>query len=147
MFKLSSNNPVVQRSQCYTALTPGHFLIGAPLTALPDVDLTNIPDNRLKKFKLIQKQLQLFWKRWINEYVTTLQNRTKWKTIQADLKLNDMVLIRDENTPPLQWTLGRIIKTYQGVDNKVRVVDIKTPRGVLCRNISKLCKLPIEEIS
>lgn len=47
----------------FTPLTPGHFLIGAPLTALPELDIQEVSDNRLPKYKLIQKMYQHFWSR------------------------------------------------------------------------------------
>ena len=35
-----------------TPLIPGHFLIGGPLTALPNSDLKTKPDNQLKQFEI-----------------------------------------------------------------------------------------------
>lgn len=58
-------------------LTPGHFLVGAPLTSLPDIDTTVIYLNRLDRWQLIQRNVQEFWKRWTHEYLTTLQIKTK----------------------------------------------------------------------
>lgn len=61
-------------------LTPGHFLVGGPLSQLPDPDYTSTPMNRLHSWQLIQQKLQLFWKRWKSEYLAQLQGRTKrWK--------------------------------------------------------------------
>lgn len=39
----------------FNSLTPGHFLVGGPLTALPNLDLTEVPINRLKFWQLITK--------------------------------------------------------------------------------------------
>ncbi|XP_008179890.1 uncharacterized protein LOC103308389 [Acyrthosiphon pisum] len=44
------------------ALTPGHFLIGAPLVALPDSDVTQIPINRLRRWQLLDQFHQSLWK-------------------------------------------------------------------------------------
>lgn len=46
------------------ALTPGHFLIGGPITGLLNIDLSNVPINRLKHWQLVTHQMQNFWKRW-----------------------------------------------------------------------------------
>ncbi|XP_062538321.1 uncharacterized protein LOC134206605 [Armigeres subalbatus] len=59
-------------------LTPGHFLVGSALKAVPDVDVTEIPFNRLKKWQQTQKLVQQIWNRWNREYLITLQPRSKW---------------------------------------------------------------------
>lgn len=42
------------------ALTPGHFLIGTALFALPETSVTDIPSNR---YQLLMQFQQSFWKR------------------------------------------------------------------------------------
>lgn len=46
-----------------TALTPGHFLTGRSLTALPEPDLMKFPENPLKKFQNLQLVAQHCWSR------------------------------------------------------------------------------------
>ncbi|XP_049309489.1 uncharacterized protein LOC125777807 [Bactrocera dorsalis] len=60
------------------ALTPGDFLIGSPLLAVPEPDIKQIPSNRLKQWQLVRQIQQGFWKRWSEEYLTILQRRNKW---------------------------------------------------------------------
>ncbi|XP_062558124.1 uncharacterized protein LOC134223001 [Armigeres subalbatus] len=50
-------------------LTPGHFLVGANLQAVPDADLRGIPGNRLEAYDVVQKHLQNIWARWYPEYL------------------------------------------------------------------------------
>ncbi|GFW51587.1 hypothetical protein TNCV_4212651 [Trichonephila clavipes] len=40
-----------------------------------------------------------------------------------------MVIIKEDNLPSCQWSLGRINNIYPGKDSKVRVVEVKTTRG------------------
>jgi len=56
--------------------------------------------DRLDRWQMIQRTVQLFWKRWAAEYVSNLQSRVKWKTLQKNLKINDLVLLQDDNLPP-----------------------------------------------
>lgn len=126
-------------------LTPGHFLIGGPLTALPDIDITELPINRLDRWQIVQKITQNFWKRWSREYLTSLQGRTKWTREQNNLNIDDVVLIQDNNAPPLRWKLGRISELHKGKDDKVRIVTLQTAGGAYKRAINKLCKLPLSE--
>ncbi|KAI8431622.1 hypothetical protein MSG28_016101 [Choristoneura fumiferana] len=58
--------------------------------------------------------------RWHIEYLNNLQARNKWYSQVNNLELNDLVLIKDENSPPLQWRRGRVIEVYKGTDQIVR---------------------------
>jgi len=127
-------------------LTPGHFLIGTSLLALPEESLLDIPSNRINRYQLITQFQQSFWKRWSREYVTQLQQRNKWKNtaINDEIQVGRLVLIRDENLPPLKWRTGRICKLHAGTDGLVRVVSLKTGGGVIQRSLPKICVLPNE---
>jgi len=45
-------------------LSPGHFLIGAPLTSLPEPDFTSTTINSLSRWQRVQRFNQQLWKRW-----------------------------------------------------------------------------------
>ncbi|XP_072392178.1 uncharacterized protein [Diabrotica undecimpunctata] len=126
-------------------LTPGHFLIGTPLTAFPEIDVTNTPVNRLSIWKQISKIQQSFWKRWSADYLNNLQHRPKWLLPNTDIKVNDLVLITSENTPPLRWPLARVIESISSKDGKVRIVRVRTADGEYIRPITKLIPLPLSE--
>jgi len=55
-----------------------------------------------------------------------------------------VVLLRDQNAPPMLWRLGRVIRTYPGKDGSIRVVDVKTNTEIYQRPVTKLSILPIE---
>lgn len=126
-----------------TPLTPGHFIIGRSLTSLPQKDYLNASDNILSRFQHIERLRQQFWNRWQKEYVSELQERTKWRMCKDSLKLNTLVVIKEDNLPPLKWKLGRIVTIYPGTDGISRVADIKTSTGVIRRAFTKICPLPV----
>lgn len=47
-------SPVSNDQSGYTALTPGYFLIGAPLILPAEPDCTRIPLNRVKRWKMVK---------------------------------------------------------------------------------------------
>lgn len=55
-----------------------------------------------------------------------------------------MVVIKEENTPPTRWKLGRITKVVPGSDGLIRVAEVQTQSGIIKRPISKLCQLPLQ---
>lgn len=123
-------------------LTPGHFLIGCPLTSIIENDISSIPDNRLSSWSKCVQIKQHFWKRWMLEYLHTLQTRSKWTTKEANLRVNDMVLLMDNSFPPLHWPIARVVDVITGSDGMVRAALVKTKNGQFTRAISKLCPLP-----
>ncbi|XP_049869025.1 uncharacterized protein LOC126368869 [Pectinophora gossypiella] len=126
-------------------LTPGHFLIGRPLTALPAAQLLDCNTNRLDRYQRLEQIRQHFWRRWSSEYVSELQQRTKWKVRSKALRLNDLVLLKDDSVPPLCWRLGRVNKMFPGSDGVPRVADVMTSRGLVRRAINRICLLPTED--
>lgn len=124
-------------------LTPGHFLIGRPLTSLPapSGEIKN-PKNR---YTLIENLRQQFWTRWRQEYLAELQQRTKCRLHQQNLQIGDLVVFKEEGLPPLKWKMGRVQKVYPGSDGIVRVADFKTYRGTERRAVNKVCPLTNQE--
>uniref|UniRef100_A0A0A9YQQ8 Pol polyprotein n=1 Tax=Lygus hesperus TaxID=30085 RepID=A0A0A9YQQ8_LYGHE len=128
----------------FNPLTPGHFLIGAPLLARPEHDLTDVQLNRLNRWQLVSHSLQSFWLRWRKEYLHTLMQRTKWTTPELNVEVGDMVLLYDAATSPLSWPLGRVEEVKPGSDGIVRVVRVRTPSGSILRPTNKVVGLPRE---
>jgi hypothetical protein len=128
-------------------LTPGHFLIGEPLNCFPEYDFTEVPINRLARWEFVERLRQQFWKRWTKEYLTQFQSRSKWKTdavTTGSLDIGKMVVLAEDNLPPLQWKIGRIVETHPGDDGKIRVVTVRTAQGTLKRAARKVCVVPVE---
>ncbi|XP_050065611.1 uncharacterized protein LOC126554599 [Aphis gossypii] len=125
-------------------LTPGHFLIGQPLLAVPDMPVPESCARVINRWKLLHQCHQSFWRRWSTEYLSSLQVRSKWTNDVPNLKCGDMVVVKDPN-PPMTWRLGRIIDVTPGNDGVVRVVKLNTALGELTRPVVKLVKLPMEQ--
>lgn len=124
------------------ALTPGHFIIGAPLLSPPEPELScQSPSyiNRWQKLKVLHHH---FACRWKEEYLKEMHKRIKWKYPQRNFSIGDLVIIRQDKLPPNEWRLGRIEKVFPGHDNNVRVAEIRTSTGVIRRPIVKLVLLP-----
>eukprot|EP00102_Acyrthosiphon_pisum_P022977 XP_016660187.1 PREDICTED: uncharacterized protein LOC100165995 [Acyrthosiphon pisum] len=48
------------------------------LTAIPGTDETPLPINRLNRWCRVSQYSQNLWKRWSREYLSQLQERSKW---------------------------------------------------------------------
>ncbi|XP_055589930.1 uncharacterized protein LOC129742106 [Uranotaenia lowii] len=127
------------------ALTPAHFLIGSRMTDLPDKDIRHVPTNRLTHYQQRQQLFQHYWHRWSREYLTELQKYSKIRRPHR-IQVGDVVVLREDNLPPLNWPLARIVAVHPGDDDVVRVVTVKTATGVYKRSAYRLCPLPIDEV-
>jgi hypothetical protein len=132
-------------------ITPGHFLIGEPLTSISERDLTTTRINRLTQWQRVEQMRQHFWHRWQREYLVQNINRSKQlrgsgsRPSTPALEVGSMVILVEDNTPPLQWKLGRIVELHPGSDGVVRVVSVKTVKGIFKRATRKVCVLPANE--
>lgn len=127
------------------ALTPAHLIVGRRLIAPLQFDYTEIPDNRLQRWRLIQKMSQQFWQQWHQEYITQLIERSKWTQNRENVKVGSVVLVKMENLPPTHWPLARVTQTFNGDDGRVRNVEIRIGNATYSRGINKIAVLPIDD--
>ncbi|XP_057339417.1 uncharacterized protein LOC130676927 [Microplitis mediator] len=126
-----------------TALTPGHFLIGEPLIAVPGPLLLENNTATLSRWQQLQQMFQTFWTRWSSEYLQRHQSISKWHHPSNIFKVGSLVLLTDERFPPSKWPLARVLALHPGRDGLTRVVTLKTATTELVGPIAKLCVLPI----
>ena len=138
--------PLSSHPDDFLPLTPGHLLIGTSLTTFPQSDLRNIPVNRLSSWEVAQQMRHHFWERWHKEYLNEQISRSKWKTSsnQEDIIIGTLVVIKEDNLPPMSWKLGRITAVHPGEDGIIRAVTVQDPSGAHKRALKKLYPLPIE---
>ncbi|XP_055714211.1 uncharacterized protein LOC129808457 [Phlebotomus papatasi] len=136
--------PMSENPEDLNILCPSMFLTGAALTQLPEPNLQHLNMTHLDKWQVCQRLAQDLSKRWKTEYLNTLQQRNRWNTERIDLRVGDMVLLVDELMPSTAWPLGRVVQTFPGNDGRVRVVNVKTIKGIYRRPITKVVYLPMK---
>jgi hypothetical protein len=53
-----------------------------------------------------------------------------------------LVLLKEENQPPMQWKMGIIEQVFPGKDSTLRVVTVRSSSTALKRAIHKLVPVP-----
>lgn len=120
-------------------LTPAHFLASGPTLTIIETER----DERTR-WELTQRIFHDLWKRWRVEYLSQLSARSKWRSTQPNIKIDDVVIIHDANLAASKWALGRVIELHPGKDGLVRVVSLKTKAGIIKRPVVKLSILPTD---
>ena len=135
--------PISSNPNDYSALTPAHFLIGEPIIAPPQPEISS-NKHILNRWQLIQSLHQQFAKEYKKEYLQRLINRPKWNKIVSEIKTNDLVLLTESNIHCTDWPMARILEVHPGKDNITRVVTLKTKDNkIFKRPITKIRYLPI----
>ena len=106
-------------------LTPAHLLMQRKIICLPP-GVFEKTDIYRKKWRQVQFLANLFWERWLKEYIPTLQQRGKWRRVLSYIKPDSLVLLVNDNSPRGHWNLGRVLEMYSGPDGLVRTVKVKT---------------------
>ena len=121
------------------ALTPNHLLLLKREPLLPPGLFEKDDLYSRRRWKQVQYLAELFWKRWVREYLPLQQERQKWTQVRQNLKSGDVVMIVDDSAPRNSWLLGRVTQTIPDSKGLVRRVLVKTKTNILERPVDKLC--------
>lgn len=138
-----NNRPLTKLSndmEDFLPLTPNHLLCVKGGVTTPCGNF-KMGDVYRKRWKYVQQLTDQFWRRWLKEYIPTLQGRKKWHTVERNLSVGDLVMIANELTPRHVWPLGIVKEINQGRDGLVRSVRVKTKSTELVRPITKIILL------
>ncbi|XP_038139099.1 uncharacterized protein LOC119782277 [Cyprinodon tularosa] len=121
--------PVSNDPEMPTILTPAMLLTQKSSTVSAPSGQFKMGDLQGKQWKHVQCLADTFWKRWKQEYLSTLQVRRKWTRLEKNIKVGDVVLLKDNQAHRNDWPIGIIVKTLPSSDKIVRKVEVKTTKG------------------
>ena len=122
-------------------LTPNHILLLRDESSMPAGVFKPNDQYSRRRWRQCQFLADLFWARWLKEYLPTLQQRQKWFLPSRNLKIGDIILIKDETVKRGQWPLARVMEVMTAKDGYVRSARVKTSSTILTRPVNKLCLL------
>ena len=106
-------------------LTPNHLLTQKSQVVLPPPGVFQRADlYSRKRWRLVQHLANEFWQRWRKSFLQSLQSRQKWIARHRNLQVDDVVILKDDNSPRNLWKLASVDQTYPDDDGLVRKVRI-----------------------
>ena len=122
------------------AMTPADLLI---VRTSPPVSLGNFSQGDMlrRRWRYIQHLVDMFWKRYLREYITQLQKRHRWANEKKSVKSGDVVLVIDESSPRKQWPKALVLEARDGRDGLVRSLRLRCRGHVITRPITKVVPL------
>ena len=141
-------------------LTPSHFLSLNPKTGIPESEVevddgdyqgrTSSSAKLMQVWKKGQRQLNNFWRIWMNEYLTSLRERK-----QAYLKgprtqsctypaVGDVVIVREKGVSRGCWKIGKITSLKTSEDDEIRSAEVQLPsKRMIRRPLNQLYPLEV----
>ncbi|XP_055605993.1 uncharacterized protein LOC129754138 [Uranotaenia lowii] len=133
-------------SEEFEALTPNHFLLGSSngvkQPPVPIEERRSLRDS----WDLIQHELNIFWDRWVKEYLPVIRRQTKWFAPTRQVEVGDLVLVIDSKTRN-GWIRGKVRETIVAPDGNVRRVVVDTANGPIRRAVHYLALLDVSNDS
>ena len=136
------------------ALTPNSLLFGRTLEQTnlvsngeqtpTNYDITT--DGFLSKYKHLEKVIDEFWNIWRRDYLLELRQLQKINESKGvKPKVNDNVIIYEDNIPRQLWKLGRIVEIYKSNDGRERGAKVKVGKTnqLIDRPLNKLSPLEL----
>jgi len=126
-------------------LTPNHILQMKSTRALPPPGRFEPTDLYIRKrWRRVQYLTEVFWGRWKREYLLSLNERQKWTKPRRNLLVGDVVMVKDESTPRMEWPLAIITEVQPDADEvkiSVGTKDLGGNTRLLERPVQKLVLL------
>lgn len=107
---------LLTQKACATSAPPGKF---------------NIKDMYKSQWKQVQNLAYTLWKRWKQEYLSTLQTLRKWTDEKPNVQEGDVVLLKDPQVKCNECPMGFVTKIIPSADGKVCKLEVKAIKQVL----------------
>ena len=107
-------------------ITPNHLVLMKTKVALsPPGNFVKAELYAAKRWRRLQYSAEQFWSRWKREYLLNLTLRQKCHVPLHNLKVNDVVIIKEDTLPRNEWHMGRVIETMEESDGFVHHVKVQ----------------------
>ncbi|XP_068756492.1 uncharacterized protein [Montipora capricornis] len=106
-------------------LTPNHLLTLKTKVVLPPPGMFQSADlYSRERWRRVQHLANECWCRWRKEYLTSLQQRSKWNKPRKNLAVGDIVMVKDDSLSRNCWQLARVSQANISNDGHVRTVQV-----------------------
>ena len=124
-----------------SVLTPNDLLLLQANDSFPSGTFKSTDNYVKRKWHQSQYLSNIFWRRWIREYIPSLQERTKWLSSRRNIEVNEIVLLVDETVPRGKWPLARVTEAKPDRHGHVRTIKVLCNGKDKCRPITKVVLL------
>lgn len=107
-------------------LTPNHLLTMKSSVPLPPPGKFVAEDvYARKRWCRVQYLTEQFWSRWRKEYLANITLRQRWHSSRRNVKIGDIVIVKEQEIPRNEWRLGRVLDVCKDEDGLVRKATVQ----------------------
>ena len=111
------------------ALSPAHLIYGRRITGNQNqecYEVVSTHESLTKRARHHRCLLKQFTKRWRREYLTSLrENSRKVSSKEPHVKVEDLVILKNDGTARCFWKIAKIAKLIEGKDGKTWAAEIR----------------------
>ena len=104
-------------------LTPNCLLLGRATSKNPCGWQPGSPSLKTR-YQLVNSISDQFWRHWVQLFAPSLVYRSKWHTPRRDLKVGDVVNVKDSNTLRGDYRMAIVTDVHPGADGRVRSATV-----------------------
>ena len=123
-------------------VTPNDLLMGRADAAMPQVIYPEVELHSRRRWRHSQVLADQFWKRYVRNFLPTLQTRQKWTEERNNMTKGDRVIVLDPQLPRAFWPVGEVKETKSGKDGRVRTAVVQVGERTYTRPVARLIRLP-----
>ena len=82
-----------------------------------------------RRWRTVQYLSNVFWSKWKKKYLQNLQSRQRWTQKKRNFKVDDVILLKEDNVIRNEWPMAKIIETFPSDDGLVRSVNLKLSKA------------------
>ena len=129
--------PVSNDPEAPEILTPSMILTHKTLPSLPPPGKFTPNDLHIAQWRQVQYLANVFWARWKKEFLPLLQTRRKWVKEYPNLRVGDLVLLKNQELHRNEWPRGLVAQVFPGKDGNVRRIAVTITRGGATRTYTR----------
>ena len=133
----------------WLVLSPAHFLFPHQFANTAPLIIPPAPDDAAaalrSSWKMSQKMIDAYWDTWQKTYLADLAKRSKWRSSAPGPRLDQLVLLKDENLSRERWKIAKVVEVISSDPQHPRRFKVKSACGTLYdRHISGLVPLELD---
>jgi hypothetical protein len=94
-----------------------------------------------RRWRQVRQLTDAFWRKWLREYLPSLNVIPKWQQEHRNIRVGDLVLLLDTSLPRGQWPKAVVEEVFKSEDGYVREAMVRTVNGTFRRDVRQLCLL------